>query len=128
MTGNYDITFYSTGLIIIVSGAMVIPVAKTLNCRRSSVHNNSKDPLPLCSSSSKARLQEPKEREAAIDFPPIKDEVKVVVKDKRTMYNSKEESENSVPLLSSDRKMSDDVDKTESDKLVTMYENPLSLV
>lgn len=128
MTGNYDITFYSTGLIIIVSGAMVIPVAKTWTCRRSSIHNNSKDPLPLCSSSSKARLQEPKEKEAAFDFPPMKEEVKVVVKDKRTMYNSKEEPENSVPLLSSDRKMSDDVDKTESDKLVTMYENPLSLV
>ena len=127
MTGNYDITFYSTGLFIIISGAMVIPVAKSVTCRRASI-NNSKDPLPLCSSSSKAKLQEPKEREVSFDFPPVKDDVKAVVKDKRTMYNSKEEAENSVPLLSGGDKMSDDVDKTENDKLVTMYENPLSLV
>lgn len=126
MTGNYDITFYSTGLFIIVSGAMVIPVAKTLTCRRSSMNNNSKDPLPLCSSSSKVKLQEPKEKEVSFDFTPVKGDVKVA-KDKRTMYNAKEEADNSVPLLSGDNKTSDDVDKTE-DKLVTMYENPLSLV
>lgn len=124
MTGNYNVTFYCTGLCIIVSGAMVIPVAKSVRCWQSTP-TNSKDPLPLDSRSNKVKFQEQKERDMTINFPPAEDEV-IIVKDKLSIYNLKEKAENSCPLLSGENKSDDDVDKTENGKFV-MYENPLSL-
>lgn len=124
MSGNYDITFYSTGLCILLSGAMVIPVAKSFRCRLQP-SSSSKDSLPLDSRSTKVRFQEPQEKEVPVTFPAVKDDVKMS-RDKMSIYSLKEE--NSVPLLYGEGKVCDDVEKTEIDKLVTMYENPLSLV
>lgn len=126
MTGNYDITFYCTGLWIVISGVMVIPVAKSLSCwKRSSTI--SKDLLASDTRSSKVRFQEPDEKDISKNSLDVKDEVRVP-RDRRNIYNSKGQEENSIPLLSGEGKACDVVGKTENDKLVTMYENPLSLV
>ncbi|GIY46857.1 monocarboxylate transporter 9 [Caerostris extrusa] len=120
-TGNYDITFYTTGLLIIVSGALVIPIGKSL-CKKTS--NNNKD--LVSSESRKVKFQDP------LDVDSVKflngTEKEKFSKDK-IIFSLKESTENSRPLLSCDEQNSPvkEDDKDES-KIISMYSNPLSNV
>ncbi|KFM73267.1 Monocarboxylate transporter 9, partial [Stegodyphus mimosarum] len=125
-TENYDITFYCTGLCIILSGAMVIPVAKNFLCSKSrSV--SSKDSVPLDCHSMKVRFEEPEERKNSVHFENRLQELGSM-KEKKPIYILNDDTEKSVPLLSRDIKMCENDIKKDGSKMVTMYENPLSLV
>ncbi|XP_035213360.1 monocarboxylate transporter 9-like isoform X2 [Stegodyphus dumicola] len=125
-TENYDITFYCTGLCIIVSGAMVIPVAKNFLCSKSpSV--SSKDSVPVDCHSMKVRFEEPEERKNSVHFENRLQELESM-KEKKPIYILNDDTEKSVPLLSEDIKMCENNITKDGSKMVTMYENPLSLV
>ncbi|XP_054715516.1 monocarboxylate transporter 14-like [Uloborus diversus] len=123
MTGNYDITFYCTGFCVIFSGAMVIPIAKSVMCRKT-LSEDDKDLAPLNSKSSKVRFEEHSPKNNAIAFVSTPEEPKVL-KDKPA-YDPNENPENSVPLLSEVNVTFGDIPN--DDKIGSMYENPLNFV
>ncbi|GFU07310.1 monocarboxylate transporter 14 [Nephila pilipes] len=123
-TGNYDITFYCTGILIILSGALVIPVAKSLLCRKSTP-NSSKESISL-TDSRKVKFQEPLDT-SSIKFLDGKEKNKIQ-KDK-SIFSLNESAENALPLLSSNEQiLHEEKDEKDDSKIISMFANPLSIV
>ncbi|GBN83874.1 hypothetical protein AVEN_175076-1 [Araneus ventricosus] len=125
LTGNYDITFFCTGLLIVVSGALVIPMAKSLICISSKAASNSSKDL-VSSDSRKVKFQEPLDEEP-VKFLNGKEKTKIPID--KSIFSLNESSENACPLLSGSEQISPEKgDEKDDTKIISMYSNPLSLV
>ncbi|CAL1273933.1 unnamed protein product [Larinioides sclopetarius] len=123
-TGNYDITFYCTGVLIVVSGALVIPMAKSFICHSKAPSNSSKD--LVSSDSRKVKFQEPLDEEP-VKFLNGKEKTKIPID--KNIFSLNESPENACPLLSGSEQISPEKgDEKDNTKIISMYSNPLSLV
>ncbi|XP_067127605.1 monocarboxylate transporter 9-like [Centruroides vittatus] len=64
LTGNYDVTFYLTGICIFVSGVLVVPVAKSRKPARSSSLLNNNEASEVKDRKEKVRFEEEKSPES----------------------------------------------------------------
>ncbi|XP_015914462.1 monocarboxylate transporter 12 [Parasteatoda tepidariorum] len=120
VTGNYDITFYVTGLLIMLSGAMVIPVSKNL-CRKASPISSKSS---IRSDSRKVKFQD---NPGNVDNV-LEGKLENRLNDKK-VYKSKETGDNTTPLLSTNNKeICIEKCNGNGSKSISVYENPLSLV
>ncbi|KAF8778795.1 Monocarboxylate transporter 14 like protein [Argiope bruennichi] len=123
-TGNYDITFFCTGLLIVVSGALVIPMAKSLLCSSKAPSNSSKE--LVSSDTRKVKFQEPLDAES-VKFLNGKEKTKNPID--KCIFSLHESPDNACPLLSGSEQISPEKgDEKENTKIISMYSNPLSLV
>lgn len=138
MTGNYDVTFFCTGICIFISGAMVVPVAKTLLCKKASLSTaSSKESVKHNSHAGKVCFEETaKFMEGNAPKKPSSSEIlpyALTVENPSGSYNNTAEN-NENPINASGQCVvcNNDAEITESSKLVrqskhnkcSIYENP----
>ncbi|KAG8191847.1 hypothetical protein JTE90_022835 [Oedothorax gibbosus] len=123
MTGNYDITFYTTGLLIIISGAMMIPVAKSFVCSKTGVADTTKE--LVLSEARKVKFQDEVEK-GSVRFLSTTQEMKILRDESIYSLDDNEDRENSLPLLSNNRLQSSS-EGDEACKNMSVYANPLTI-
>lgn len=121
MTGNYDITFYCTGLLIIVSGAMMIPVAKSFLCSGKTAIADTNKELVVAR---KVKFEDEVEK-GSVRFLNTTQEMKILRDESIYSLSGNEDGENSLPLLSSN-KDGNEIDAGNC-KSMSVYANPLSV-
>ncbi|GFY71356.1 monocarboxylate transporter 14 [Trichonephila inaurata madagascariensis] len=122
-TGNYDITFYCTGLLIILSGALVIPVSNSLRCRKSTP-NSSKESVSTADSR-KVKFQKPLDS-SSVKFLDVNEKKKIPMD--KSIFSLNDSAENALPLLSGNEQiLHEEKDDKDGSNIMSMYANPLSV-